>query len=943
MSIRVGIKHHKGQRLLQTLAFWLCMATGAGLSLVTTCRAQLSVEALKSLIKYQKDHAAAPPSATDLRTTIIVFETLLLRADSISEPHFKQNWEMHCTLANAYGGLGMFEQSVQQCLHAMTDLQDWRSAPVSAGDSLKDDTLKYARIAQLTSTQYSRLGQMDKAKYFILQSVKSFGYLDSLSDLKASALNNAANILRNLGDFADADSCSRLSIQLRRQILKKAKTPDEKARAAKNLSISLITVAETLNEQDLPDSAIYYLDQTKPLRTLIPTIYLPEIDKNYAIAYQAKRDYPKAQAAFATAEQLALADSNYGPRERGMLFEAQGNCHMAMQDYTAALQAFQKSLVAFTPGFNDSLPSSNPDAGLWGDEPWLFILFSDKARAFEKLDKSDVALRCRRAAFAYVNHLREQYTTSDSKTFISSIVYEEYEGAIKLAYDYARASNADAPDYKDVFEFMERSKTNEILESMQQAAQFNAFHLPDSLLLQWRSLQAEIANSYAKGDQQTDKLLQKQKALKEEIARTSAEFKQFTQKFDLATIGNIQLALRGKDEVFLEYFVGDDNLYLFVIDQNAAACYSTPRTARFQAALDHVIAAVSDDPGNGNINGQYPSYERWSNELFWQLLGPAIRGKFRAKVPRALTIVPDGRLALIPFECLITHKLSNANFATAPYLLRSCEVRYGHSATTLTMQRDVAADTVGSKGILAISASPQGLEKLENVDDEAKEAHDIMGGDRLYKSTFKPWLPNPSKENFRKMAKDHSILHFACHAIIDTLNPMHSWIALDNGGDHPDSLFAYEIIGIPLQAQLAVLSACQTGNGRLQSGEGVMSLARAFFVAGCPRVVMSLWNLNDGSTPEIMQGFYKQLDKGKPAAQSLRMAKLDYLNSEPDHPHPYYWAATVAVGADGPYLTQAPESWSGWLTWGAVIAFIIALFLRRGQGKRNKARKRAGG
>ncbi|MCF6359049.1 MAG: CHAT domain-containing protein, partial [Draconibacterium sp.] len=116
-----------------------------------------------------------------------------------------------------------------------------------------------------------------------------------------------------------------------------------------------------------------------------------------------------------------------------------------------------------------------------------------------------------------------------------------------------------------------------------------------------------------------------------------------------------------------------------------------------------------------------------------------------------------------------------------------------------------------------------------------------------------------------------------------------------------EELSSAEIYLIKNKANLVVLSACNTGSGQLKKGEGIMSLARGFFYAGCPSIIMSLWEVEDQSGTQIMGSFYKNLKKGKTKDESLRQAKLEYLegaNSRRAHPH--YWLGYVCIGDNSP-------------------------------------------
>ena len=145
-----------------------------------------------------------------------------------------------------------------------------------------------------------------------------------------------------------------------------------------------------------------------------------------------------------------------------------------------------------------------------------------------------------------------------------------------------------------------------------------------------------------------------------------------------------------------------------------------------------------------------------------------------------------------------------------------------------------------------------------------------------------------------------SLIHIATHGEANEAEPERSglWLAEENGV--PGFLGLGDILGIPLDASLVTLSACETGYGRLERGEGVIGLSRAFLAAGARSVVVSLWKVNDRSTALLMQQFYGPLlQKRAPAAAALAAAKRALL-ANPETRSPFYWAPFVLVGAYGP-------------------------------------------
>ena len=136
-----------------------------------------------------------------------------------------------------------------------------------------------------------------------------------------------------------------------------------------------------------------------------------------------------------------------------------------------------------------------------------------------------------------------------------------------------------------------------------------------------------------------------------------------------------------------------------------------------------------------------------------------------------------------------------------------------------------------------------------------------------------------------------------------------------------------------IPADLAVLSACETGLGRIAGGEGVMSLARGFAHAGCQSIITTLWQVNHGSTAQIMEQLYRQLVSGRPKDEALHQAQLAYLNDaglDNAGRHPYYWSAYRQIGNVAPVELPGKHRWIWWLT-GAIGLGAILLYVRTQQ------------
>jgi len=212
--------------------------------------------------------------------------------------------------------------------------------------------------------------------------------------------------------------------------------------------------------------------------------------------------------------------------------------------------------------------------------------------------------------------------------------------------------------------------------------------------------------------------------------------------------------------------------------------------------------------------------------------------------------------------------------------------------------------------------------RLPFADDEVRTIATFLGG--------QTWLNSAAtRRNFLEHAETYGILHLATHGIIDPDNPLRSKLLFSRSvsGEDP-AVYAHEIYGMQLRAGLAVLSSCSSGAGTWKNGEGVMSLARAFSFAGCPNVVMSLWNVADRSTAEIMTHFYKNLQQGMTKDKALQLAKLQYLQeTSAEYAKPIFWGSFVVIGETDPILMDvATTSTLPWFWTVLLLVLLIGMF-----------------
>lgn len=164
---------------------------------------------------------------------------------------------------------------------------------------------------------------------------------------------------------------------------------------------------------------------------------------------------------------------------------------------------------------------------------------------------------------------------------------------------------------------------------------------------------------------------------------------------------------------------------------------------------------------------------------------------------------------------------------------------------------------------------------------------------------------NANEKTFKSQAPMYSIIHCATHGVLDNNHPLYSYLLFSNAdgdGGNDGLLEAREIMNLELNADLVVLSACETARGRVGAGEGMIGMSWAFFAAGSRATIVSQWKVNSASTAEWMTGFYQEL---RPAADGKKFVKADALRlamlkmmKDRRYSHPFYWAGIVLIGSD---------------------------------------------
>lgn len=372
--------------------------------------------------------------------------------------------------------------------------------------------------------------------------------------------------------------------------------------------------------------------------------------------------------------------------------------------------------------------------------------------------------------------------------------------------------------------------------------------------------------------------------------------------------------LLNEQTILLEYFVGKSMSVLFAITHDSATVYDLPGEKKLSSLVTQIRDVLQKpDPAFEISEQSHSKFLKVSAELYADVMLPAqshIQGKQR------IVIAPDGPLHYLPFECLLTKRIRTASvdFKTLPYLAGEYQIHYVPSVSVFALlsEKQVPEKRTEQKDLLAF-ADPAlyGAQKgtalvrdwVGTLSTLPYTRAEVEGIAHLYApgktSVFTG--SQASEKNLKKMnLEQYRHLHFASHGLIDEEKPQFSALVLspDVKEEEDGFLTVREVFDLKLNADLVVLSACKTGLGKRIRGEGVSGLSRAFLYAGTPSVLVSLWNVYDRSTSDLMTTFYRNMEQLKMnKAAALKEARLQMIRSA-KYSHPYYWAPFVLIGSN---------------------------------------------
>ncbi|PVD53213.1 hypothetical protein DC498_04870 [Terrimonas sp.] len=564
-----------------------------------------------------------------------------------------------------------------------------------------------------------------------------------------------------------------------------------------------------------------------------------------------------------------------------------------------AARQYQKAVTQLMLDYKDSSIYSNPTefSGIISSFN-LFKAIINKAKCFEKLYSETQAIDYLKAAFdtyssgiLLADHLEHTMNSDDAKIFLKRNSNTAYTRAIDAAMLLYKLTGERGFLWK-AYSVVQKNKASILVANLKDFEVKNKVAIPEDLLQEEKALKYKIARLQIKMDQnQQDsiglKLATEKRNDELQLSVIQNKIRKYTNS-EAAVYENVRVdehffknKLDHKSAI-LDFHFSDSLLYLFAITDNEIQSTTIPvsslnleQVTRVQKGLEHV------EPLNAKATD---SVVQHLSAVLIQPVFPLIEKK------KEWIILPDGVFYYFPFEIIKNPKSGKA-------LIDDYAISYNFSIQFINKKENIKKEELPklvavapfiNKGLYSYTDSVL----LERLPATKMEIAGLNGKILLDTSA--------TKSKFLDRINHYDILHLATHAVMNPANPSQSYIAFypeDSTKNDSYKLYLNELYNLNLDStRLMLLSACETGVGKLVEGEGVMSLSRGVLYAGCPSVITTLWPANDQSTAYIINHFYKYMDEGKDLTTALKSAKLDFIKDYPAQSDPSYWAHLVLVG-----------------------------------------------
>ena len=786
---------------------------------------------------------------------------------------------------------------------------------------------KYSIYSSLGTT-YMHLENYELAELNFLKSIKlanTNAHLKENAAYYISAANQSiAQLYMRTGKYNKANILYIENLELNKINYKKNK------KFKNNVIHAFQNITHNLIAQDSLKKALFYLKESK--------IYLLEEDPFYKDAlllygdiYVKLNENQKALDSYNNALDLFSKFRQSKPHQDiAEVYGKMAELFLKQKKYKEGLQTVKKAFNFAGTNIQIKDFKKNPNPQKVFSKTQLLYLLDLKLQLLQgsyqetgKASYQDASLLTIHDALMTFDYLKSEFDSKLDKQFLVEKAYPIFHRLLETAYKaYERKPVKETLQL--ALTIAEKNKDFVLLEVLRNAHATKYGKVPSSIVEKEAQLRADISNfekqlfdATENENGYSDVLFKKKQTYYDFLDTIKVNYPKYHQlKYSskVIDITEVKKNLLENNTSLVSYTVAGNYMYVIVLNREKEDFIKLPYTETTRNDIKefyHLLSSPSIKGGKNTIGDI-------AHSLFKQILQKPLE----ISNTENLTIIPDAELHYLPFDLL----QENDSF-----LLATKSISYGNSVTSLlelnrregAKENKMLAYAPSFLGAVTDNADRQ-FGKLLYNDDEVQNIEAFYNTESVFNE-------KATLENFITQTSKFNIFHLASHASANDTYPDYSYLAFSEieGTKEDHVLYVKDLYDMSLNADMVTLSACQTGIGRLQKGQGMMSLSKGFYYAGAKSLVTTLWKINDKSTVKLMGFFYEGLSKGKSKKEALRDAKLTYLETTEDEllKHPYYWAAFTVSGNVSPLQSNTSSIW--WWCLGGFVCIGAFLWYRK--------------
>jgi len=828
----------------------------------------------------------------------------------------------------------------------------------------RDNCNNLLSVYRFLSAIYEKTGAYEAA---IQTSLNSFQYFDcNQESRKTSNQSQAYFAIANLyvknSDYGNADKYFELA-RVELEGLKKETADYNREIVLSYCRLAEYEIGKQMYEQahEYLDSAMTRFDKTDVFRIQTYTI-LGDLQKAQGDIYKALDSYLFALSAYQKLQGTNSLELGIVNRKIGDTYQQIGQMESALDYYHASIRSL---VFDFDPAVDSE--TSFPFDRILSSLELMQTLDGKAGLLLEQYAQTEEQALLQEAeqttslALSIFDRSRFDLVQQEDRQRQLALAYPLYEKAIQTKQLLYQLEPKEAT-IQELLTLMGQSKglgvsemANHLLANDQRFT--DIFEEERQWKTQIANVEKAIFSKLSRGEDPDtfQDLLDQEKQLKYDFVRWNQDVQRnhpdyFALKLsqESVSLDKIRQDLLGSNQGLIEYFWGEKHLFAVYLSQKHMGVQRIELSG-IRDTLHQFLSLLNDQYSRESRSAQ-AKLQQLSHRLYQGLLAKPL-ADFGPDTDE-LILIRDGLLGSLPVELLSQKKANDGFYRPDQFLIQDYVVSYAYSLPMLLKQKQLGQLRTGEKAAFAgfaptyeMPQSPpdstgvlafltrSGYLPLPGAKEEVRAIRKMIGG-RVFKDR------SASEAQFKAKAGRYDLLHLAMHAVPDNRDPQFSSLifSLEEDDTVEDGhLQAIEIYNMQLHASMVVLSACNTGYGEWQRGEGIVSLGHAFTYAGVPSTVLSHWKVPDDATAEIMKLFYQNLQQHQPKDVALANAKRMLLAQRPEWSHPVFWAGFVAVGdmeplelASGNTLVNSPVFYA------VLIVVLISFLLIRNKAFRQK-------